>query len=196
MPCLGDQGAASGSISGPRMNADAQLIPSATDGSESSDRALRALVLWCGGIVTCRQAALMAGLSEGDLLVLAEDPTWQTLVEVETARLREKLVEAKALNGLDRVVQRAAEILDGPALSAGALSTIGEFLRKTSGVEQRRAAELRATGVDAATPFGVAILHAGDPEPNAGFRGVVVRLGSRADHNISKEDGDVVDSQQ
>jgi hypothetical protein len=138
----------------------------------------------------------MAGLSEGDLLMMAEDPTWQTLVEVETARLREKLVEAKALNGLDRVVQRAAEILDGPALSAAALSTIGEFLRKTSGVEQRRAAELRATGGDAATPFGVAILHAGDPEPNAGFRGVVVRLGSRAGRNTSLEDGDVVDSQQ
>jgi len=161
------------------ISSQEDLIPVPTTGEPMSDEAtLRTLVLWSEGVISAQQASLVLGMQKDVMFTLATTPIWQVRVEVESARLREKLVEAKALRGLDAVVARVARMVESDDLSVGVLTTAGEFLRKSSGTEQRRAAELRVSG-EQASGFSVQVVFDGEDPAPTGNHCVVLRVGKR-----------------
>ena len=150
-------------------------IPSPNDVSPRDGRVLKALLLFNENLLTPAEAAAAAGMDTAEFALVTRDPGLQARASLEARSLVGPLTEAKAERALKTVVERVHHMVETePDLGVTALQAAGTFLIKASGVEQRRAAELRIE-----TPgegvFSVQILYRGEQAP-ANINGIVMRV--------------------
>lgn len=135
------------------------------------------------GTIPVPLAAMVADMPEAEFLALCATPEFELKVEAELLRwkLTGRGAEIKASMALDTLTEKLAAEVEAGDMPTGTAVRVGEFLLRTSGLEQKRGAELRHEPPE--QKFHIAILYDGDPDPviPEGHRGFSIRLGKKPD---------------
>lgn len=156
------------------MNAITKGFPTKPD-----ERLIYSVAIYAEGLVpSASVAAAMAGISERQFVDACEDPAIIRRVEAESLRwkLTGKTAELRAFAALDTLMEKLAAEVDSTDMPATTAVRIGEFLLRTSGLEQRRSATLRTDPYEKSI-FTITTLHPGDPDPEPTDRpGLIIDL--------------------
>lgn len=143
--------------------------------SVKSTQAETAAALYALDVLDLGTAALVSGITLDELEAIIETPA----VETECLRLQadNRVTELRAAFGLDSVVERLVAGIAGMDSQAGLIRT-GEFLHRVSGLQERRAAAVRA-GNHVVPQFGINIVLTNDDGTKR-----ILRIGGGDKHGV------------
>lgn len=129
-------------------------LPSLID---KNSELLEAAALFASGLIPLEEGAALAGMTADEFAATLEDP--ETLSQLEThlahMKLSGKLTEARALAMLDRLLVGIESQING--MSPGMATRVAEMLLRISGLQERRAAEIKRVSPQDIGGFSVTI---------------------------------------
>lgn len=133
--------------------------------AKETERIVQTGALFVLGAVEVDAAAAMAGLPTDEFLTQCEAPDVQRQIEAEILRLRitGKSSELRAALALDTLTAKLTTEVETADMLPGTAVRVGEFLLRTSGLEQKRGAELRTAAPE--QKFFLAVVNPGDSVP-------------------------------
>ena len=160
--------------------------------TKPDERLVTAVAMLALGVVEAPTAAAFAGLTEESFLEACADP--EVLHRAEAERLKLKLTgksaELRAALALDTLTDQLAERVETDhEMPTSTVVRVGEFLLRTSGLEQTRGADLKA-----ATPNGnfvFAVVRDGEPAPelpDGTAFGLIINLDGQKPRRVTHDD--------
>jgi hypothetical protein len=136
------------------------MLPTTTE--PPSIELLDAGVRISSGLETVEQAAVSSGMTLDALLVKLEDPDILAQIEHRHAVMRNtgRIIEARSIPMLDKVLDNIEPQLEG--MSVGTALRVADLLIRLSGIQERRAAEIKRVAPDAGEKFSIHIILNGE----------------------------------
>lgn len=116
---------------------------------------LDAAALFASGLVPLEEGAALAALTADEFAATLEDPETLAQLEPHLARMKSsgKLTEARALAMLDKLLTGIEAQLDD--MSPTMATRVAEMLLRVSGIQERRAAEIKHAAPPEGSGFSI-----------------------------------------
>lgn len=130
-------------------------LPSLTD---KNTELLDAGALFASGLTSLEEGAALAALTADEFAATLEDPETLAQLEAHLARMKSsgKLTEARALAMLDKLLVGIDPQID--SMSPSVVTRVAEVLLRISGLQERRAAEIKRVLPPEGSGFSIKII--------------------------------------
>jgi len=141
--------------------------PTTRAGGDERAHTLDTLALLAADVHDIDTAATLIGQPPEQILEVLQSAEGLRAVAVHLEHMREsgRLLKAKALAPLEKLVSRVHEQIEAGEVSASTAPKLLDTLLKLTGLAEERAARLRAQAEEERPKLSVHILHPGDADP-------------------------------